>query len=212
MTETQIRATSPTAATTGDKNNLTWLVLDTHDYNTAFTHQRVGPSSMFLDQELLFRLLSLVAQTPTPESPKDALIEGGFDFEPIDPETVDPLRRTAIKYQALLDNSSNTEEAARILGTDVEGVAQRLADRTLYGILTKDGWKIPDFQFEDGELLPGLESVLPVLHEELHPIAVQNWLANPDPDLSIGGKPVSPRQWLLSGRDVADVARIALDL
>src|SRR5215217_5057518 len=213
MTEMQIKATSPKAATTSHKNNVTWLVLDTDDYNTAYTgRQRTDPLPTFMDQDLLVILLSLVAKTPTPEPLKGALTEGGFDFEPMDPETVDPLRRTANKYQTLLDNSLNTEEAARILGTDVEGVARRLADRTLYGIQTKDGWKIPEFQFEDGELLPGLESVLPLLHEGLHPIAVQNWFTNPDPDLSIGGGSVSPRQWLLSGRDVANVARIALDL
>jgi hypothetical protein len=213
MTEMRIKATSPKAATTSHKNSLTWLVLDTEDYNTAYTsRRRTDPSPAFLDHDLLALLLSLVAKTPTPEPLKDALAEGGFDFTPLDAQTVDPLSGTANKYQTLLDNSLRTEEAAQILGTDVEGVEQRLVERTLYGIQTKDGWKIPEFQFADGELLPGLESVLPLLHEGLHPIALQNWLTNPDPDLSIGEEPVSPRQWLLSGRDVANVARIALDL
>jgi hypothetical protein len=213
MTEMQMRATSPKAATTSYKNCVTALVLDADDDNTAFTHPRgSGPSWVVPKQAFLLPLLSLVAQTPSPALLKDALTEGGFDFEPVAPETVDPLSRTAIKYQLLLDNSLNMEEVARRLGTDVEGIVRRLADRTLYGIQTKDGWKIPEFQFADGELLPGLESVLPLLHEGLHPIALQNWLTNPDPDLSIGEEPVSPRQWLLSGRDVANVARIALDL
>jgi hypothetical protein len=213
MTEMQIRATSPKAVTTSHTNNLTLLVLDTNDFNTAYSHRRrVDPSSVVSDQELLFQLFSLVARTPAPEPLKYALAEGGFDFDPIDPKTADPLSRTASKYQTLLDNSLDTEEAAQILGTDVGGVERRLADRTLYGIRTKDGWKIPGFQFEGGDLLPGLENVLPLLHEELHPIAIQNWLTNPDPDLSVGGEPVSPRQWLLSGRGVANVARIAVDL
>src|SRR5215217_2769158 len=213
MTEMRIKVTSPKAATTRHKNSLPWLVLDTEDYNTAYTsRRRTDPSPAFLDHDLLALLLSLVAKTPTPEPLKDALAEGGFDFTPLDAQTVDPLSGTANKYQTLLDNSLRTEEAAQILGTGVEGVEQRLAERTLYGIQTKDGWKIPEFQFADGELLPGLESVLPLLHEGLHPIALQNWFTNPDPDLSIGGGSVSPRQWLLSGRDVANVARIALDL
>jgi len=213
MTETKIGATSPKAVTTRGRSYLTRLVLDIDDYNTAFTRwPSIDPSLEYFDWESVIRWLSLVAQTRTTELRKDALAEGGSPFAPIDRETVDPLSVTAIKYQTMLDNSLNTEEAARILGMDAEGIVRRLTDRTLYGVPTKDGWKIPGFQFEDDEPLPGLESVLPLLHDDLHPIAVQNWFTSPNTDLLIRDEEVSPRQWLLSGRDPDDVARIAIDV
>jgi hypothetical protein len=201
MTEMQIRATSPKAAPMSHKNSLTRLVLDADDYNTAYTHP------------LVFRLLYFVAQTPQSELPWETFTEGGFEIEPTtDPEAADPLSRTAIKYRLLLDNSLDVEEVARILDTGVEGVRRRLADRTLYGIPTEDGLKIPSFQFANGELLPGLENVMPLLHDDLHPIAVQNWFTSPNTDLLIRDEQVSPRQWLLSGRNPDDLARIAIDV
>jgi hypothetical protein len=213
MTEMRRRATSPRAAAAGHTIKLEWLVVDIDDRNTAVTRQQsIDPLSTFFARDVLRLLLSLVAQTPTPDPLKDALTEGGVDLAPIDAQAVDPLSRTAVKYQVLLDNSLDTEEAARVLGTDVGRVEQRLANRTLYGIPTKEGWKIPAFQFEDGELLPGLESVMSLLHDDLHPIAVQNWFTSPSTDLLIRDERVSPRQWLLSGRNPDNVARIAIDV
>jgi hypothetical protein len=50
------------------------------------------------------------------------------------------------------------------------------------------------------------------MHDDLHPIAVQNWFTSPNMDLLIRDEQVSPRQWLLSGRNPDDVARIAIDV
>ena len=99
-----------------------------------------------------------------------------------------------------------------MLGVSVDDVMQRLANRTLYSVRTNDSWKIPGFQFEEGRPLPGLEEVLPLLHEELHPIAVYYWFTSPNVDLVVRDKQISPCQWLLGGRNVAAVARIAIDL
>jgi hypothetical protein len=143
---------------------------------------------------------------------EDALTRGGLRFDTTGLEDGGPLARTAAKYEALLDTSLSPIEASEMLGVSVDDVIQRLADGTLYGVLTRQGWRIPDFQFEGGRSLPGIEEVLPLLHEELHPLAVHNWLANPNPDLLVGNNVVSPRQWLLGGRDVAAVARLAIDV
>ncbi len=143
---------------------------------------------------------------------EDALTRGGFKLDTIGLEDGGPLAHTTDKYGALLGNSLDVAEVSQMLGTEFEDILQRLEDRTLYGIPTNDGWKIFRFQFEQGRLLPGLEEVLPLLHEELHPIAVYNWFVSPSIDLVVGNNRVSPRQWLLSGRNVGTVARIAIDV
>jgi len=142
----------------------------------------------------------------------DTLSGGGFVLDPAGLADHDPLPRTATKYNNLLDTSLSPQEASQMLGASVSKILQRLRNRTLYGKRTDDSWRIFSFQFEGERPLPGLEEVLPLLHEELHPIAVYNWFINPNIDLVVEGEPVSPRQWLLSGRDVAEVARIAIDV
>lgn len=146
------------------------------------------------------------------QSMKDVLVRGGFSFDTTGLEEGDPLARTAAEYEALLDTGLSAVEASETLGIRADEVTQRLSDRTLYGVSADDGWRILEFQLEEGRPLPGLEEVLPLLHEELNPVAVYRWFVSPNVDLTVGEDSFSPRQWLLSGRNVAVVARIAIDL
>jgi len=66
--------------------------------------------------------------------------------------------------------------------------------------------------FDRAGLLPGVETVLPRLNHELHLVAIYNWFTMPDPDLLVDDTPVSPRDWLRSGRSADTVAAIAGDL
>lgn len=177
--------------------------------NTAFVPSHKVTLLIFYD-----RVYSWPYAWKDKERPiRDVLEQSGLRFDTADLEDGnDPLTRTKAKYEALLDDSLSPLEASEVLGVSVDEIIQRLEDRSLYGIPVRGGWRIPDFQFEDGRLLPGIEEVLPLLHEELHPIAIRNWLANPNPDLLVGKEVVSPRQWLLSGRDVTVVSRLAIDL
>lgn len=144
---------------------------------------------------------------------REALTRGGFSFDTTEIEGGDdPLVRTAVEYEALLDTGFRPAEVSEMLGVSTSEVLGRLADRTLYGRPTADGWKILGFQFEEDHPLPGLEGVLPLLHQDLHPVAVYRWFISPSVDLTVGDEQVSPRQWLLSGRSIAAVARIAIDL
>jgi hypothetical protein len=202
------------------EGSLLWeFGLDVEASNTAFT----TPVVYFLGGLLLENVpahvrvnylypslftFTTIAQTPV----EDALARGGFSFDPLDSETVSPFARTAAKYKTLLGNSFSPEETAEMLGMSVKEVMQRLANRTLYGVRSEDGLKVPRFQFEGGRMLPGLEEVLPLLDNDLHPVAVQNWFTSPNTDLLIDDEAVSPRQWLLSERSTNDVARIAIDL
>lgn len=210
-----IRGVSPRANRV-ERNSFSWLEFDTEDFNTAVTppshlaalHTVLSaPTNAFFNTALL-----LVAGARVPDLLGDVLNRGELVVDTVGHAGLDPLTRTADKYRNLLNTSLDTEQTAQMLGTSVEDVLRRLEERTLYGVPSEDGQRIPRFQFEEGQVLPGLEEVLPLMHTDLHPVAVQNWFTSPNTDLLVQDAMVSPRQWLLSGRNAADVARIAIDV
>jgi hypothetical protein len=73
---------------------------------------------------------------------------------------------------------------------------------------------LPRFQFERRRVIPGLAQVLKALPEDLFPLDVVDWFVLPDADLRLENDPtpLSPREWLLSGRPVQQVVAIAVDL
>ena len=144
----------------------------------------------------------------TPEE-RAALERGGLDLSPPGPDEGDPVARAAAAFAALVASSLSVQEAAHRLGVDGSRIRQRLATRTLYGITRSDGWRIPIFQFDGDQLLPGLAAVLARLDASLHPLAVFRWFTTPDPDLVVDQRPVSPRDWLRLGNDPAPVAALA---
>jgi hypothetical protein len=135
---------------------------------------------------------------------ESAVLEaGGFDLRPERPDESadDPLVRGAAEYAALLATALTPPQVAQRLGLDVSRIRHRLAERTLYGVKTPAGWRLPLFQFDPstGGVLPGLATVLTTLDPETHPVAIQRWFLHPDPDLEREGRSMSPRDWLLHG-------------
>jgi hypothetical protein len=132
-----------------------------------------------------------------------ALGRGGLDLSPPEPGEPDPLARTAARYAALLATSYTTSEVARMLGRTEGRIRQRISDGTLYGLETWGrGHRLPAFQFEGGEEVPNVGKVLKSLGRDPHPVEVENWFTLPNPDLYLGreeDRPVSPKEWLLSG-------------
>jgi hypothetical protein len=128
---------------------------------------------------------------------------GSFDLRPERPDELadDPLARGAAEYAALLATALTPPQIAQRLGLDGSRIRHRLAERTLYGIKTAAGWRLPLFQFDPftGGILPGFAAVLTTLDPEMHPVAIQRWFLRPDPDLELEGRMVSPRDWLLHG-------------
>lgn len=122
------------------------------------------------------------------------------------------LARTTTAWADLLADSANVTDVARRLGVQESRVRQRLADRSLYGFKHDGIWHIPNVQFYEGRLLPGIGDVAPRLSPTLHPLAVASWFVTPTPDLALHGRAASPRDWLLGGGDPADVAALAADL
>jgi len=147
-----------------------------------------------------------------------AILErGGFSLEPAELDADDPLVQTVAEYAALLKSSLSTAETARRLGVDPSRIRQRLtADPpTLYGIRIGPNWYIPEFQFDGDGLLRGLGEVVSRLDPELHPVAVFRWFTTPSADLSaeaLGGRSLSPRDWLRLGLPVEAVAEMASNL
>jgi hypothetical protein len=123
----------------------------------------------------------------------------------------DPLMRSIADYMALLETSLTTGEAARYLKVDVSRIRQRLRERSLFGIDYDGERRLPRFQFERKQVLPGLREVISALPEALNPLDVAEWFLSPNPDLELEkfDGPLSPREWLLKGESVAAVVKLA---
>jgi hypothetical protein len=126
----------------------------------------------------------------------------------------DPLIRSQAEFMALLEESLSAAEAAKLLGVDVSRVRQRLRERSLFGIEFESSWRLPLFQFERRLVIPGLARILDALPRDLFPLDVVDWFVLSDPDLQLDSdaSPLSPREWLLSGRPVETVVALAHDL
>ncbi len=141
-----------------------------------------------------------------------ALAGGGADLRPRGAEEPDPKAETVAAYGALLAGGVTVVEAAARLGIDASRVRHRLADRSLYGIRLRSGWRLPAYQFTDNRAVPGLGEVLPALPQDLHPVAVWRWLTTPIADFALDGHALSPLGWLSAGGDPGPVATLAADL
>lgn len=145
-----------------------------------------------------------------------ALERGGVDLSPSKPDEPDPLARTAARYAAMLATSYTTSEVARTLGKTDGRVRQRVAEKTLYGLQAAGrGHRLPAFQFEGGRGVPNIGKVIRVLPEDLHPVEVLNWFTMPNADLYLDEeeeRPVSPKEWLLSGGNPEVLVPLAEDL
>jgi hypothetical protein len=135
------------------------------------------------------------------------------DKAPVPAEN-DPLIKSQAQYMALLEDSLSAAEAAKLLRVDVSRVRQRLRERSLFGIEHEGSWRLPRFQFERRLVIPGLAQVLRSLPPDLFPLDIVDWFVHPDTDLQLDSDaaPLSPREWLLSGRPIEAAVMLARDL
>ncbi|HEX5416305.1 MAG TPA: hypothetical protein VFZ25_11610 [Chloroflexota bacterium] len=140
-----------------------------------------------------------------------ALQRGGMNPDWRRDDATNPTVHTAAAYAALLASSLTVAQTARLLGIDASRIRHRLAERTLYGIREKSGWRLPAFQFTTNGLIPGIERVIPALPPSLHPLAVLGWFTRPNSDLhdDADQTPISPLDWLQTGRNPEPVAQLA---
>jgi len=145
-----------------------------------------------------------------------ALERGGFVLEPEALGTDDPMARTIAEYAALLESSLTTKETAERLGVAGSRIRQRLlaTPRTLFGIRLDSGWRLPLFQFDGNQMIPGVGSFVSRFRQDLHPVSVYHWFTTPSPDLVTddNDEPVSPRDWLRAGFASEAVESLAASL
>ena len=117
-------------------------------------------------------------------------------------------------WQVIRPWHGSAAEAAKFLHVDVSRVRQRLRERSLFGIEHEGSWRLPRFQFERRLVIPGLAQILKALPPDLFPLDVIDWFLLPDSDLQLDSDtaPLSPREWLLSGRPIDAVVMLARDL
>jgi hypothetical protein len=125
------------------------------------------------------------------------------------PPDGDPLVQSVADYMALLETSYTTSEASKHLKVDVSRVRQRLREGTLFGVEYDGERRLPRFQFERRQVLPGLREVMAALPAGLNPLDVAQWFLARNPDLEVGQENLSPREWLLRGKPVEAVAALA---
>jgi len=173
------------------------------------------------EQTLIASVIDVMATFPpaerrgVPESELTAaeaeiLRQGGMDLTARNYGADDPFLRTRSKYGLLVATGLSVAKVAANLGTTEARVRQRLKGRTLYGVKSGDVWRLPGFQFlDDGRPVPGIERVAPRLDPHVNLVSVYNWFTQPDTDLRIEGREVSPREWLEAGYDPDMVAQQA---
>ena len=120
-----------------------------------------------------------------------------------------PIVRTAILVGPLLATALSPAQAARVLGISGRRLRQHLSERTLIGVKRANAWLIPSFQFAGESELPGLAIVLKAIRETALPIEIAGFFES-EPDLvDESEEPMTPRQWLIEGRDPQAVASLA---
>lgn len=164
--------------------------------------------------------IGLAGEAPThefTEEEADVLTRGGLTLAPY-AGSRDAASRIAARYAAMMSLALTESEVREMLGVGASRVRQRVADGSLYAIDVGRERRFPAFQFYGRTLVPGIGEVLKALPDDLHPLEVEDWLTNPDPDLTMDGsdgetsEALSPREWLISGGSVDALLPTAKDL
>jgi hypothetical protein len=118
------------------------------------------------------------------------------------------LRSAASNLAAQARDSLSVEQAAMMLAIDGSRVRHRVRDRALYSFKIGGGLRLPSWQFNREDAIPGLRAVLTALPQDLHPLEVAGFMTTPDPDLAVADEPLSPRDWLIGGGDARSVVEL----
>jgi len=142
------------------------------------------------------------------------LEEEGVDTSSLGPDEADIVAAGIRRYFEMLASGLSVHEAADTLGVTDSRIRQLLGQRRLYGVRPRSrAWVVPRWQFCDGRVLPGIETVNRVLPEDCHPLAVSGFLHTPQPELMVSGgddgPPLSPLGWLGQGGAPEPVVALA---
>jgi len=164
--------------------------------------------------EILDRSLqeSLPRHRSVPPSAKRAALLARGGFRAADDATVRLVAaQGASDYAALVGTALTTADAAALLGVSDSRVRQLTADRRLAALPGKPR-RYPAWQFTDRGQLPNLDAVLRDADPALDQISMWRFFVTRDPDLTLDGASVSPRDWLAAGADPERVRALLRDL
>ena len=117
--------------------------------------------------------------------------------------------RTALRQlTGALAGSVSIKETAAELGVDRSRVSRRITGNALWAFELQGSRRIPRWQFLGGELLPGLEAIVPAIPRGANPAAVEAFMHTAQPDFDDR----TPIEHLASGGDPASVAGFLADL
>ena len=145
-----------------------------------------------------------------------ALTHGGIDLEAksFGSETV---ATSLNEWRKLVQDSYTTNQAGKRLRVKDSRIRQRVGGLrpSLFGFRHGKSWLIPKFQIESGQIIRGLEYVVPHLSPGLHPVSVARWFQTPNSDLANPmneEETVSPLDWLRTGGDPEVAGALAATL
>jgi hypothetical protein len=141
---------------------------------------------------------------------------GGLDLTPRRRRDPEPTAELAARYATLLADSEDVAEVAERLGVTRARVRQRALERSLLAIREGDEWRFPRVQFATGDgggaPVRGLPAVAMALPLDLHPVEAWRFLTEPNSELELSDRLVSPLDWLRSGGPPDPVVAIAREL
>jgi len=150
------------------------------------------------------------------EAERRYLEAGGLDLATHRRRDPDPRAEFAARYATLLADSEDVSEVAERLGVTRARVRQRALERSLLAVREGDEWRFPRLQFANGDggaaPIRGLPAISMALPLDLHPVEAWRFLAEPNADLELGDRAVSPLDWLRSGGAPEPVVAIAREL
>ncbi|MBM9468785.1 helix-turn-helix domain-containing protein [Nakamurella leprariae] len=145
------------------------------------------------------------------------------DSDGVEPAVEDALvaldTRSALAAAAEVARTLTRVEVATLLGVSASRVTRLVAAGRLSFYRVAQRPMFPDWQFVaidgaagGGRTLPGLAGVLAAMPPGSHPLAVRTFMLTADDELTLAGRELSPREWLLSDGDAAPVVELARTL
>lgn len=129
------------------------------------------------------------------------------------PDVHDRASTTTLQRRFTIARASlSTVDTARLLNVTDSRIRQRINAGTLRAVKYGRGWRVLACQFADDREVPGIGRVVEAIPRDVPAVAVDTFLTTPSVDLPVADEAVSPRDWLLAGRDVDAVVELAADL
>lgn len=134
-------------------------------------------------------------------------------------ELVDLDLRSAGRAIVEAGRSITRQEMAALLDVDPSRVSHQVTAGMLFAYPGGNGRPaFPDWQLittgpsTKAAVLPHLSAVLAAVPAGTHPVALRAFMTTAGSDLLLEGVPLSPREWLSSGGDPAEVINLAATL